>query len=149
MIKSTKETIFHYTCDECDNWWSYATSETYTPESMICPHCGALDDVTEEGRRVKKERAQPGEWIRVEDDLPVAPLGRVHVLIEEEYIGQGMPQPPTKMLRMGSYSSEFCEAGESGYWEDDYGNRIEVEQDGGVNYDRVTHWAKLIPEPAE
>ena len=89
------------------------------------------------------------KWIRVEDELPVAPLGRVHVLIEEEFIGQGMPMEPTKMLRMADYSSEFCGHGESGYWEDDYGNRIEVTEDGGTEGNRVTHWARQISGPKD
>ncbi len=86
-------------------------------------------------------------WIKVEDELPVAPLGRVHILVEEEYIGQGMPQPPIKMLRMGDYTSEFCQHGESGYWEDDYGNRLDDIDEGGVEGNRVTHWARQIPGP--
>jgi len=86
-------------------------------------------------------------WISVDDKLPVAPIGRVHVMVEEEFIGQGMPRKPIKMLRMGDYSSEFCQPGESGYWEDDYGNRIEVTDEGGVDVNRVTHWARQIPGP--
>lgn len=87
------------------------------------------------------------KWIKVEEDLPRAPIGRVHIIVDEEYIGQGMPQPGIKMLRMGSYNSEYCEPGEDGYWEDDYGERIEVERDGGIYGDVVTHWARLIPGP--
>ena len=145
MILYTTETIYHYTCEECKNWWSYATIDAYDPEFMICPHCGHEDAVDVEQR--EQRMRQPIEWISVEDELPVAPIGRVHVMVDEEFIGQGMPREPIKMLRMGDYTDDFCEQGESGYWQDDYGNRIEVEREGGVYGDVVTHWARQIPGP--
>ena len=88
-------------------------------------------------------------WIKVEDNLPRAPIGRVHIMVDEEYIGQGMPKPATPVLRMGDYSSEFCQPGESGYWEDDYGNRLDVQREGGIYGDKVTHWARQIPGPID
>ena len=39
----TWETLFHFICAECKQWWSYAGTiekkETGLP-SMSCPHCG-------------------------------------------------------------------------------------------------------------
>ncbi len=39
----TWETLFHFNCGECKQWWSYAGTiekkETELP-SMSCPHCG-------------------------------------------------------------------------------------------------------------
>ena len=38
---TSKETIWHFTCSDCDNWWSYATVESWRPKKdMWCPHCG-------------------------------------------------------------------------------------------------------------
>ena len=38
--KFSKEILFHFRCGECDNWWSYATTEGYTPKEFRCCHCG-------------------------------------------------------------------------------------------------------------
>lgn len=43
----TWETLYHFNCGECSNWWSYASSETrwawnseWKRNNMTCPHCG-------------------------------------------------------------------------------------------------------------
>ena len=38
----TIECIFHFTCGECKNWWSYASSSHSQRHIsvMTCPHCG-------------------------------------------------------------------------------------------------------------
>ncbi len=43
----TWETLYHFICGECKNWWSYASTETrwswdskWKRNNMICPHCG-------------------------------------------------------------------------------------------------------------
>jgi len=89
------------------------------------------------------------DWISVDDMLPAPPIGRVHVMWEREFIGQGMPQPPIKMLMMGDYTTEFCQPQESGYWIDDYGNRFDEIEEGGVEGGRITHWARQIPGPSD
>lgn len=126
--------------------WYYGSLFLSVPAGVLFSwilHCNAIAS----GQETKRPRSV--EWISVEDELPVAPIGRVHILVEEEYIGQGMPKPPIKMLRMGDYADDFCQPGESGYWQDDYGNRIEVINEGGVEFDRVTHWARQIPYPGK
>ena len=39
----TWETLFHFDCGECSNWWSYAgvleNNQLRSP-TMTCPHCG-------------------------------------------------------------------------------------------------------------
>ena len=38
----TWERIYHFSCGNCKNWWSYATSEdsyTWKSRNMTCPHC--------------------------------------------------------------------------------------------------------------
>ena len=38
--KYTQETIYHFTCGSCKNWWSYASTEEIPDEhEMFCPHC--------------------------------------------------------------------------------------------------------------
>ena len=41
-MEYTKETIFHFNCSDCKNWWSYATDEDYQINSkeIHCMHCG-------------------------------------------------------------------------------------------------------------
>ena len=41
--KFTTETIHSYVCSKCSVWWSFASSESYTPKEMTCPHCGKRD----------------------------------------------------------------------------------------------------------
>ena len=38
----TWERIYHFSCGNCKNWWSYATTEdsyTWKSRKMTCPHC--------------------------------------------------------------------------------------------------------------
>jgi hypothetical protein len=47
----SKEIIWHLTCCECKNHWSYATTEAkWEPYNRIiyCPHCGARQLPNEE-----------------------------------------------------------------------------------------------------
>ena len=45
----TWETLFHFICGECKNWWSYAgiieKKINGRPTSMTCPHCGYKTDI--------------------------------------------------------------------------------------------------------
>ena len=36
----TDEKIYHFTCGECKNWWSYAGYFGHWKSVMTCPHCG-------------------------------------------------------------------------------------------------------------
>ena len=41
VMKLTKETIWHFTCDFCKLWWSFASSDEFQPRrNIFCPHCG-------------------------------------------------------------------------------------------------------------
>jgi hypothetical protein len=51
----TIETLYHFMCIVCENWWSYATTPTVVenvdlelPQNVTfyCPHCGA-DEIVE------------------------------------------------------------------------------------------------------
>ena len=38
----TWERIYHFSCGNCKNWWSYATTEdsyAWKSRRMTCPHC--------------------------------------------------------------------------------------------------------------
>ena len=44
----TWERIYHFSCGNCRNWWSYATSEdsyTWKSRNMTCPHCGYYTNI--------------------------------------------------------------------------------------------------------
>ena len=40
MANSSKETIWHFVCDSCRNWWSIAAVDDWKPKELYCPHCG-------------------------------------------------------------------------------------------------------------
>ena len=45
-MKLTKETIWHFTCDFCKLWWSFATSDEFQPKkNLFCPHCGKENEI--------------------------------------------------------------------------------------------------------
>ncbi len=44
----TWERIYHFSCGNCKNWWSYATSEdsyNWKSRKMSCPHCGKYSTI--------------------------------------------------------------------------------------------------------
>jgi len=48
----TVETIYHFTCGQCGNWWSYAHPQRKydltlpsTLNMLSCPHCGYETEV--------------------------------------------------------------------------------------------------------
>ena len=45
MISYSKETLYHFNCGDCKNWWSYASVENYKPYIMVCPHCGEMQKI--------------------------------------------------------------------------------------------------------
>ena len=46
FLKLAKETIWHFTCDFCNLWWSFASSDAYEPkDSIFCPHCGKKNKI--------------------------------------------------------------------------------------------------------
>ena len=48
-MKLTKETIWHFTCDFCKLWWSFASSDEFQPKNNIfCPHCGKENEIDDE-----------------------------------------------------------------------------------------------------
>ena len=48
-MKLTKETIWHFTCDFCKLWWSFASSDDFQPKKNIfCPHCGKENKIDDE-----------------------------------------------------------------------------------------------------
>tara|TARA_X000001036_G_scaffold361025_1_gene344162 strand:- start:1130 stop:1357 length:228 start_codon:yes stop_codon:yes gene_type:complete len=45
-MKIIKETIWHFTCDFCGIWWSFASSDEYQPKkNVFCPHCGEENEI--------------------------------------------------------------------------------------------------------
>ena len=44
----TWERIYHFSCGNCRNWWSYATTEGLQGKSrkMTCPHCGQYSAIS-------------------------------------------------------------------------------------------------------
>ena len=44
----TWERIYHFSCGNCRNWWSYATTEDsykWKSRKMSCPHCGHFSTI--------------------------------------------------------------------------------------------------------
>jgi rRNA maturation endonuclease Nob1 len=40
IMQVSKETIWHFTCQSCDGFWSIAASDKWVPKKLFCPHCG-------------------------------------------------------------------------------------------------------------
>ena len=36
-----KETIWHFTCQSCNGFWSVAASDKWVPKELFCTHCGS------------------------------------------------------------------------------------------------------------
>ena len=47
-MKVFKEIIWHFTCEDCLNWWSIAATDNWTPKSLTCPHCSTKMVITED-----------------------------------------------------------------------------------------------------
>lgn len=44
-LELTKETILHFTCRYCKNWWSIATMmPAWEPKVLYCCHCGKIQN---------------------------------------------------------------------------------------------------------
>jgi len=41
-MKYNKEFLYHFTCELCHNWWSYAAEadHNFIGKRWFCPHCG-------------------------------------------------------------------------------------------------------------
>ena len=56
----TWERIYHFSCGNCKNWWSYATAEDsyrWKSRKMSCPHCNQLSTV-----RPNPEMSKKVQW---------------------------------------------------------------------------------------
>ena len=43
-MNTNKETIWHFTCSECNGFWSIAVMDKWLPHKLYCPHCGNRED---------------------------------------------------------------------------------------------------------
>ena len=53
----TWERIYHFSCGNCRNWWSYATTEDsykWKSRKMTCPHCGQYSTIQPNPEFIKK-----------------------------------------------------------------------------------------------
>ena len=41
-MKYSKEFLYHFSCEKCKNWWSYAATDklNFIGKRWFCPHCG-------------------------------------------------------------------------------------------------------------
>ena len=46
-ITMSKETLLHFTCFECKNWWSIAVMDSWVPKELTCPHCAKKSPIKE------------------------------------------------------------------------------------------------------
>ena len=59
-MRVNKETIWHFTCQSCDGYWSIAASDKWVPSKLFCPHCG----------KQRFHDRELIEWVDAFDDLP-------------------------------------------------------------------------------
>ena len=53
----TWERIYHFSCGNCKNWWSYATEEdsySWKSRKMNCPHCGYYTTIQPNPKFIEK-----------------------------------------------------------------------------------------------
>ena len=64
-----KETIWHFTCQSCNGFWSIAASDQWVPTELFCTHCGSK-------RTHDKELI---EWVDDNDYQPVKNEGHIRL----------------------------------------------------------------------
>ena len=57
MVSVNKETIWHFSCKECNGWWSIANTDNWKPKKLFCTHCGKpyVDDTKRIHKKITKE----------------------------------------------------------------------------------------------
>ena len=61
-----KETIWHFTCQSCNGFWSIAASDKWVPTELFCTHCGSK----------RKHNPEKIEWV---DDNDYQPENKSHI----------------------------------------------------------------------
>ena len=78
----TWETLFHFNCGECSNWWSYAgvleNNQLRSP-TMTCPHCGYKTKI-----KLKEGSVLNGEAEHVASPSRAAQLTTDHQLMRRD-----------------------------------------------------------------
>ena len=83
-----KETIWHFTCQSCNGFWSIAASDKWIPKELYCTHCGSK----------RTHNPEKIEWV---DDNDYQPENKSHIRLgtssytrasEGTYIENDTPQ---------------------------------------------------------
>ena len=53
-----KEIIWHFTCSECNGFWSIAVMDAWKPYKLYCPHCGNREDHSSQWGKLRGS-----EWV--------------------------------------------------------------------------------------
>ena len=53
-----KETIWHFSCKECNGWWSIANTDNWKPKKLFCTHCG--EPYVDDTKRIHKKITKGG-----------------------------------------------------------------------------------------
>jgi hypothetical protein len=70
-----KETIWHFTCQSCNGFWTVAASDKWEPKELFCTHCGSK-------RTHDKELV---EWVGGSDYIPKNQNINLEFLLDENY----------------------------------------------------------------
>jgi hypothetical protein len=73
-----KETIWHFTCQSCNGFWSIAASDKWIPKELYCTHCGSKRTHSPE----KIEWVDDNDYIPTENDTPQ----QKYFQFEEEFL---------------------------------------------------------------
>ena len=57
-----KETIWHFSCKECNGWWSIANTDNWKPKKLFCTHCG--EPYVNDTERIHKKITEGEEYDR-------------------------------------------------------------------------------------
>ena len=101
-----KETIWHFTCQSCNGFWSIAASDKWVPSELFCTHCGSI--CTHDPEQI--------EWVD-DDYLPESKQHENYLKFEKEFLKEEVNEGH---IRFGtssynraadSFQKEICSCG--------------------------------------
>ena len=105
-----KETIWHFTCQSCNGFWSIAASDQWVPTELFCTHCGSK-------RTHDKELI---EWVDDDNDyLPQRKNGQHedYLEFEKEFLKEDKNEAHIRFgtssynRAVDSFQGEICSCG--------------------------------------
>jgi len=101
-----KETIWHFTCQSCNGFWTVAASDKWVPKELFCTHCGS------------KRTHDPEQIEWVDDDyLPESNQHDNYLKFEKEFFKEDENEAHVRLgtssyvRAVNSFQKEICSCG--------------------------------------